>query len=167
MIYKIYYLFFIICFFFYGFSVLMYSNRPSSYPYSKFPFYHSTRPYIYTSTTYLRTASMSGQRGKRKHASETDDSSPTKKKNPKTSPNKAKKEKTEKTKPATPPAQTSTSSPPKTPKTPGSASKLGLKKETAKSLLKHGSKISPLYNMLYGFARLVLVKKPATEEDFK
>jgi hypothetical protein len=108
---------------------------------------------------------MSGRREKRKVTSETDSPSPTKKQN--LSSNKAKKEKKGKTKQTTPPQQTSTSSPLKTPKTPGSASRRGLKKETPKSLLKHGSKISPLYDMLHGFARLVLAKKPTTDEEFR
>lgn len=60
-----------------------------------------------------------------------------------------------------------TLSSPKCPQTPRSASKLDLKKETAKSFLNHGFKISPFYNMLYGFARLVWDKKPETEGEFK
>ena len=107
---------------------------------------------------------MGGRRGKRKSPPKADSSSPIKKNR---QPNKMKREKTVSTKPTTPPGKTPTSSPPKTPKTPDSASKLDLKKETAKSLLKHGSKISPLYNMLYGFMLLVLDKKPETEQEFK
>jgi len=110
---------------------------------------------------------MSGHTGKRKSSSGADTPSPTKKKHQGHSPGKAKKGKSEKARHTTPPAQTLTSSPPKTPKTPRSASKLGLKKETAKSLLKHGSKISPLYSMLHGFAQIVLEKKPENEDEFK
>jgi len=66
----------------------------------------------------------------------------------------------------TPPPYT-TSSPPKTPKSPSGALKLGLNKSTAKSLLKHGSKITPLYNMLYGFAHMIIEYQPRSEEEFK
>ena len=67
----------------------------------------------------------------------------------------------------TPPQRTITESPPKTPKSPSGAIKLGLNKGTAKSLLKHGSKITPLYNMLYGFAQMVMEKQPRSEDEFK
>ena len=66
----------------------------------------------------------------------------------------------------TPPQHPITSSPPQTPKSPSGAIKLGLTKGIAKSLLKHGSKITPLYNMLYEFAQMVLEKQPRSEADF-
>ena len=62
--------------------------------------------------------------------------------------------------------ETTTSSPPKTPKRPSGALKLGLNKGTAKSL-KHGSKITPVYNMLYEFAQIVVEKQLRSEEEFK
>jgi len=67
----------------------------------------------------------------------------------------------------TPPQRTSTSSPPNTPKSPSGPLKLGLNKGTAKSLLKHGSKITPLYKMLYEFAQIVMEKQPRSEQQFK
>ena len=110
---------------------------------------------------------MSGHAAKRKFSSGADKPSPAKKKHQGHSPRKVKKEKPEKTNQTTPSAQTPTSSPPKTPQTPSGASKLGLKKETAKSLLKHESRISPLYSILHGFARLILEKRPKAEDGFK
>jgi hypothetical protein len=47
------------------------------------------------------------------------------------------------------------------------ALKLGLNKGTAKSLLKYGSKITPLYKMLYEFAQIVVDEQPRSEEEFK
>jgi len=41
---------------------------------------------------------------------------------------------------------------------------LGSIKATAKRLMKQGSKLGPLYNMLYGLARIILEE---TEEDSK
>ena len=137
-------------------SLLLLPNSPSS----------KQLLHTFTSTTDLRPAPMSGNRGKRKFISEPDIHSTTET-NLNRSPNKVKKEKTVKTKQTTPPLQTLTSSPPKTPKTPGGASKLGLKKETTKCLLRHGSKIGPLCDVLHGFARLVLAKKLTTEEEIK
>lgn len=67
----------------------------------------------------------------------------------------------------TPPPHPVTSSPPKTPKSPSRTTRLGLNKGTAKSLLKLDSKIAPLYNMLYGFAQMIMEKQPKSEEEFK
>src|SRR6266516_4120608 len=111
---------------------------------------------------------MSGQGGKRK-ASGSGNPSPTKKHNPGDSKKKGK----GKHKETTPPRQmnpsggAAASSPLKTPKTPYGVSKIGIRKETAKSLMKHDSKLGALYNMLYGFAHIILDKKPETEDDFK
>jgi hypothetical protein len=65
------------------------------------------------------------------------------------------------------PQETTTSSPPKTHKSPSGALKLGLNKGTAKSLLKHSSKITPLYKMLYEFAQIVVDKQLRSGEEFK
>ena len=67
----------------------------------------------------------------------------------------------------TPPPHLVTSSPPKTPKSPSGATRLDLNKGTAKSLLKHDSKITPLYNMLYKFTQMIMEKQPKSEEEFK
>jgi hypothetical protein len=109
---------------------------------------------------------MSGRRGKRKRSLKDKTASPSTKrthspKSPTTassSPNKTKKG-THTRNPEeqhTPTRHQSTSSPPKTPITPLGTKKLGLDKSMAKCLLKHGSKITPLYDMLYGFAQIVM-----------
>jgi len=60
-----------------------------------------------------------------------------------------------------------TSLPLKTPKNPSGDLTLGLNKSTAKSLLKHGSKITPLYNMLYRFAQMVIENQLQSEDEFQ
>src|SRR5436305_10589384 len=106
---------------------------------------------------------MSSRSGKRKSSSEVDNPS-NQKHNP------GRREGHEVTTPrrqTNPFGATATSSPPKTPQTPRGTSNLGIRRETAKSLMKHGSKLGALYNMLYGFMGLILDKKPESEEEFK
>jgi hypothetical protein len=120
---------------------------------------------------------MSGLGKKRKSAAGPKSSSPAKKSNlsPKTpratSSSPWKKRSTRRrnkvTEEHTPQPHPASSSPPKTPKSPSGATRLGLDKGTAKSLLKHGSKITPLYNMLYGFAQMIMEKQSKNEEEFK
>src|SRR5436190_23543481 len=103
---------------------------------------------------------MSGQGGKRK-ASGSGNPSPTKKHNPGDSKKKgkAKQKETTPSSQMNPSEGAATSSPLKAPKTPRGASKIGIRKETAKNLMKHGSKLGAFYIMLYGFARIILDKK--------
>ena len=105
----------------------------------------------------------------RKASSEIKCSPPTKKYNTGGSPKKDKKEAykiTTRSKQKKDSESTLILSSPKPPQTPRSASNLGLSRDTAKNLLKYGSKLRPLYNMLYGSAHIVLQKKPETEEEF-
>jgi hypothetical protein len=109
-------------------------------------------------------------RQKRKTSSGAHNSSPAKRQDISNSPNKGKNAKYRATTPHSqqnPSGAATSSSSHKTPKTPRGASKHGICKDTAKCLMKHGSKFGALYDMLLGFARIILSKKPETEEEFK
>jgi hypothetical protein len=120
---------------------------------------------------------MSGRRGKRKRSMKDKTASPLTKRtlspktpttaNPSSSKNKTRMHARSTEEQHTPPRYQTTSSLPKTPNTPSGTKKLSLNKSTAKSLLKHGSKITPLYNMLYGFGQMVMEAQPKSEEEVR